>query len=133
MHRLSLLSLVFLASCIAHEVAYDAGSSEAGSSPNAQCAALGGTCIGAGPACLELISMAVSCGGTGAICCVVSATTTSASTATGAGDAATKQAATLDAALDVTTNSTTVTSSTCSLSCESTCEGDPVCIQSCGC
>jgi len=110
------LAVVLLASCLAHPVSGDAGTSPDAVAGNA-CTAAGGTCIAPGPECLAEISASSGCPAANALCCTVAGTTVTAPTV----DASTG------------TTSTDGATSTCNTTCEGTCEGDPVCIQSCGC
>ena len=116
------LAVVILASCVAHQVADDAGASESGSSPTAACEAAGGACIAPGPQCLALISASLGCGATNAICCTVAGAT---SVTTGSADAA--------MATTSADGGAAASTSTCNPVCEMTCEGNPLCIQGCGC
>lgn len=113
--RVLSLALILLASCLANQVANDAGADAESSA----CTAAGGSCVAPGPACVTVVSLNISCGGNGTICCTAEGTP--------GADAAT--AATVPTGSDATTTG----ASGCDITCEMTCEGDPNCIENCGC
>jgi hypothetical protein len=120
MRRLGLVAVLLLASCLAPKGEGDAGVAPDGNA-SAACLAAGGECVAPGSECLEVVSLSISCGNHGTICCTVETA------------AVTTGHAAPVAVAPASSSGGDAGGSGCSVSCEMTCEGDPNCIELCGC